>query len=148
MTLRVRDDLDCGYWVEEAAYELGFQTPLSSLAVDDAGVKRQLARALPFLARKFFEDVAEAEKIFVFQRRDPATREEAEAVLAALSVRGDASVLWVVQDVGLAGSACRLTTRLFQGFVDEAAHLGRGSDESWLSMLANVCALRAEHSSA
>jgi hypothetical protein len=144
MTLHLRNDTGCGYWVEEAAYELGFQTPVSSLAVDEAGVKRQLARALPFLARKFFEDVAEAEKIFVFQRRDPATREEADAVLAALSVRGDASVLWVVQDVALAGRACRLTTRLYQGFVDDAAYQGSGSDESWLSMLANVCALRAE----
>jgi hypothetical protein len=93
---------------------------------------------LPFLVRKFCEDAVLADRIFVFQRRDPTTRPEADAVRAALSVWGDVTVLWVVQDSALAGRAQRLAPRLLQGWVDETHRPGYGSDDAWMSMLANA----------
>jgi hypothetical protein len=90
------------------------------------------------LVRKFFEDLSEGRKIFVFQRRDPTTRPEADAVLAALSVWGECTLLWVVQDAALAGGVKRLGPRLMQGFVDYSGTAMAGSDESWLRMLTNA----------
>lgn len=144
MILHRRDDDDCGYWVEETAYQLWFQTPVSSLQVSEEALLRQLSRALPFLVRKFLEDAILAEKIFVFQRRDETTRPEADAVLAALSVWGDATVLWVQQDGARAGTVERLSERLLHGFVDASGDHGSGCDDAWVSLLAGAWLLRRE----
>jgi hypothetical protein len=116
------------YFVVDDHYALSMQTSISSRRVSIAQLKQQLSRHLPFLVRKFFEDLVAAERIFVFQRRDETIRPEADAVLAALSVWGDATLLWVQEDAVRAGDVERITPRLIKGFVD-------GSDESWLSVL-------------
>jgi hypothetical protein len=143
-TLRLhrRNDYGAGYWATDDVYELGFQTPVSSLQVSEAGIKRQLSRAMPFLAYKFFEDAIAADKIFVYQRRDRTTRPEADAVQAALSTWGDVTVLWVEQDKTRSGTAQRLGPRLLHGYVDNSGENGSGCDDAWISMLANAWVLR------
>ena len=116
------------YFVVDDHHALSMQTSISSRRVSIPQLKRHLSRHLPFLVRKFFEDLVEAKRIFVFQRRDETIRPEADAVLAALSVWGDATLLWVQQDATRAGDVEQLTPRLINGFVD-------GSDESWLTIL-------------
>ena len=138
LSLKVRQDHDRGYWMVDSAYGLSVQTAISSLTVDEAALKRQLGRTLPLLARKFFEDLAAAERICVYQRRDAVSEPEVVAVVAALSVWGDLTVLWVVTDNARAGEAERLGPRLLRGFVDDHAPWDQGSDVSWLSVLANA----------
>jgi hypothetical protein len=138
ISIQVQDDAGGAYWVADNAYALNFQTPISAQEMDEAGLQRRLARALPFLVRKFFEDITIAEKIFVFQRRDTTIQPEAEAVLAALSVWGDVTLLWVQQDALQAGGVERLGRRLLRGFVDFGGVPPVGSDESWLRMLASA----------
>jgi hypothetical protein len=140
--LHRRQDPQFGYWAADEVFELDFQTPVSSLEVPEDTVKRQLSRALPFLAYKFFEDAIAGEKIFVFQRRDRTTRPEAEAVQAALSTWGDVTVLWVEQDNARPGTAERLGPRLLHGYVDTHGDHGSGSDDSLMSMLTNAWLLR------
>jgi hypothetical protein len=138
INVQIHDDEGAAYWVTDDAYALRFQTSISSHDMDEAGVKRRLARGLPFLVRKFFEDITIAEKIFVFPRREATTQPEAEAVLAALSVWGDVTMLWVQQDALLAGGVERLGPRLLRGFVDFGGVPPAASDESWLRMMASA----------
>jgi hypothetical protein len=140
--LHRRQDPQFGYWAADEVFELDFQTPVSSLEVSEDVVKRQLSRAMPFLAYKFFEDAIAAEKIFVFQRRDRTTRPEAAAVQAALSTWGDVTVLWVEQDNARPGTAQRLGPRLLHGYVDTYGENGSGSHDAWISMLTNAWLLR------
>jgi hypothetical protein len=90
---------------------------------------------------RFLADAVAAEKIFVPQRRDPVTRAEADAVLAALSVWGDVTLLWVLHDDSLAGGTERLGARLLRGFVTTDFSPGGAVDDAWLSMLANAWVL-------
>lgn len=136
--VHIHDDAGAAYWVVDDAYALRFQTSISAREMDEAALKRRLARGLPFLVRKFFEDVIIAEKIFVFPRREATTQPEAEAVLAALSVWGDVTLLWVQQDALLAGGVQRLGPRLLRGFVDFGGVPPGASDESWLRMMASA----------
>jgi hypothetical protein len=138
MTVDIRDEFGSAYWVLNQAYALGFQTSISSHGMDRARMLRHMAAAMPFLARKFFEDAVQAEKIFVLQRRDPVARAEADAVLAALSIWGDVTLLWVLHDDALAGQTERLGPRLLRGFVTEDFTPGGAVDDAWLSMLANA----------
>jgi hypothetical protein len=138
MYVETSSDIGGAYSVVDDPYALSFQTSIRPEALDEAGVKRQMARGMPLLVRKFFEDAAQAEKIFVFQRRDVTTLPEAEAVLTALSLWGDVTLLWVQQDAALAGGVERLSARLLRGFVDFDGTAPAGSDESWLRMLTNA----------
>lgn len=140
-----RSDGDPGYFIREGLYQMTLHTVISADLIDEAAVLQQLARALPLLIRKFFDDAVRADKIFVLQRRDGVTRPEAEAALAALRLWGDATLLWVTVDAELAGTAGRLGARLLRGYVCDAAGPGgrEGESESWLSMLANAWVLQA-----
>jgi hypothetical protein len=133
-----RSEEFAGYVVHDEAYGLRFQTSVSSLLVDEATLKRQMARGMPFLARKLFEDLVLGEKICIVQRREPMTRPEAESVLASVSVWGDCTVLWVVEDDARAGSVERLGRRMLRGFVYDRGRAGAPLDDGWLSMLANA----------
>jgi len=129
---------DASYEVRDEAYALRFQTSISSSEVDVTTVKRQMARGMPFLARKLFEDMVLGEKIFLIKWRGWLPRPEAEALVAALSIWGDCTVLWVVEDDERAGSAERLGRRLVRGFVRAGENAGPAFDDAWLSMLANA----------
>lgn len=128
------------YFLREGQYLMTLQTTISRDLMPPSAVRRQLARVLPLLTRKFFEDAVCADKIFVLQRRDGVTRAEAEAVLAALAVWGAVVLLWVTVDDELAGCTERLGARLLHGYVcDRAGPRGlEGEWDSWLSMLANA----------
>lgn len=138
LKLNVRADPGRSFWIEDSGCMLLVQTAVSSVEAAPDRMRRQLSRSLPFLKRKFFEDLAGGERICVFQRRDATVRAEAEAVLAALSLWADVTLLWVEPDDARAGEAERLGPRLLHGYVDTRTRAGHGSDESWLSMLANA----------
>jgi hypothetical protein len=133
-----RSEEDVGYEVRDEAYSLRFQTSISSLLVDEVTIKRQMARGMPFLARKLFEDMVLGEKIFVVQRREYMPRPEADAVLACLSLWGDCTVLWVVEEDERAGSTERLGRRLLCGYVYDANNVSAKLDDAWLSVLTNA----------
>ncbi len=129
LVLGPRDDKLAGYGVADNIYSLSFRTPE---AETEADVKRKLARRLPFLVRKFLADAVQARKIFVFYREDRTTRAEAEAVLAALRLWGDAVVLWLTHEQpGV--------VRLSDGLL--CAGLPK-NDSDWLEILAAAHALK------
>jgi hypothetical protein len=137
-----RTDWNRGYFVVDSQYALVFQTPVGSVQTGEPALLRQLSRIVPFLVRQFFTDIVASEKLFVFQRREPSTRLEAEAVLAALATWGDPTLLWTVHDPAAEpGSVVRLGPRLLCGFLDAPAGPDYASDDAWLSVLANAWCL-------
>ena len=142
LEILVRHDDEQGYWVIDHEYSLALQTPVSAAIVSESGLKRQLARNLPFLRRKFLADIVASERIFVFQRRDPTCRPEAEAVLAALAYWGDPVLLWTCNDPDQSpGSVELLGPRLLRGYLGAPqGKYGYPTADAWLSVLGNAVA--------
>jgi len=86
-------------------------------------VRRQQGTKLNFLRRKFLEDVANAEKIFVIKRVPALRPEEILPLYAALNDLGRNWLLWMVPADAAhpAGTVEILLPGLLRGFVDRFA---------------------------
>ena len=125
-------------------FGLTYDTRLVAAESDPVLVRRRQAQRLGVLQRKFAEDLASAEKIFVLTRGDCLTRSEAFAVYCALRLHGPATLLWAVfGDPAETGRVDRLEPGFLRaqlGHVDEHAY---GSLNAWLSLMANALSMRA-----
>lgn len=129
-------------WFTDRTYDLVVPTgvPRGSAAAAEALPK--LARSLPYLRRRFLEDLAGGAKILLLRRPEPLLPSEVHAVLAAMLLHGDATLLWAVQDGTIPpGQARRLGPRLLQGGLDGPG--GPASPTCWQAMLRAAAALAA-----
>jgi hypothetical protein len=123
-------------------YNLMYDTRLKVADTDAARLRRSQARRLGFLRRKFFEDVAAAQKIFVLTRGNCLTEPEALAVHAALGLHGEATLLWTVfGDPGRAGQVDRLGPGFLRGQLGEVDQHGYGALEVWVGVMRRALAL-------
>jgi hypothetical protein len=113
-----RDDGLPGRSIKDDDSTIGFRAPPFAPDATDVAIKRLVAQRLGLLRRKFFEDAAGSHKIFLFYREDKTIRAEVDAVLAALSVWGDATLLWLLTEPSQPpGDVVRLGPRLLCGFL-------------------------------
>ena len=111
------------YVVRETNYGMTYHTFQYETEVDIETIRRQQAAALVFLKRKFLDDIASGEKIFVIKRGDPLRPEEVLPVYAALNDLGRNWLLWVVPATRShpSGSVEVLLPGLLRGYVDRFA---------------------------
>lgn len=109
-------------------------------------MREQEAARLKFLRRKFMEDVANAEKIFVYKRACGVSEEEILPLHLALNRHGDSTLLWVVP-AGRdrpPGTVEVLMPGLLKGYIDRFAPDANAHDlsfEGWLRVCANAWVL-------
>ena len=97
-------------------------------------------KRLPFLARKFVETMAAADKIMVLTAA--ASETEVDAVFAALDLWGPNTLLYACQDGSAPpGSVELLGNGRMRGHVDAGVTGYRGSDAAWFSVLVNAFVL-------
>ncbi len=120
-------DADCPThrW-RQRAYGFSFDTKLPAA---QAGARPPLATQaarLAFLRRKFLEDCAAAERIFVLTRSDCLTEPEALAVYCALTLHGPCTLLWATYgDVPRAGVVERVAPGFLRGELGEVEDVTR-----------------------
>ena len=113
-----------------------------------AFAKEQCSR-LQFLRRKFFEDIEEGEKIFVYKRREPIEQHEVARLHRWLRRAGPATLLWVTtQDANHPpGQVERLGEGFLKGYIDAFTPFGRaafGSLPVWLQICRNARRLHTQ----
>ena len=140
-----RHSVDPGWLVRDQIYAIGIPTPYDKSAPVPAHASAREARRLPRLAAKLLEDVAAAEKIFVFRTGDPLIAEGAEAVRAALAMRGDVTLLWLTDGAPeLLGGVEQIGHGLLRGYHPR----GNAPIDSLVSVLANAWVLAEQQRSA
>jgi hypothetical protein len=126
------------YVMLDILYGLSWHTALDPGQVAPEQVLARETWRLPFLKRVFLETLAAGDKIFVL--RPPRFMEfaEAEAVVTALRLHSDCSLLWAVQEQGEPGSVDIIRPYFFRGHLDVNGRRGNASMQAWLSLCANV----------
>jgi hypothetical protein len=129
----------------DSAAEIWFNTSQPMAQTTIVQVEAQAARRLPFLRRKFLEDLAAAEKLFFLHSAYPLSEAEALAVFVALDLDGRNTLVWTNQDGDAApGTVERLAPGFLYGRLDRLGEDGDPSDEAWLNVAANALLLRNE----
>ena len=133
----IPDGLD-EFWIFEKNYGIFFHTFQSPKTNDQAAVLEKEAKRLPFLRRKFIEELELTDKIFFLKRPEATSDAEALAVWAALNLWGrnclmvvgphEKAILGAVDDIGL---------RLARGYVFSELDNERRA-QVWLSTCANA----------
>ena len=125
-----------------AGYNLRFDTWAPVDATDPDTLIGQQIRRLTFLRRKFFEDVAAADKTFVLTRGDCLTESEALAVFCALSLYGPATLLWTVfGDAARAGLVERVASGFLRGELGVVDAERYAALDVWRALMVNAWAL-------
>jgi hypothetical protein len=108
------------YMGRETAYGLYYHTHRLPAQIQAAALKQQEMQRLPFLARKFMEDVANGEHLFVLKCKTALLPEQIAGLLTALRARGPATLLWVRQadPAHPPGSAGWVVPGLMAGYLD------------------------------
>ena len=114
---------DREYVVRETAYGMTYHTFQYEADTSLDAIRRQQSASLNFLRRKFMEDTAAGEKIFVIKRGDPLRPEEILPIFAALNDLGRNWLLWVVpaDSAHTPGTVEVLLPGLMRGYVDRFA---------------------------
>jgi hypothetical protein len=103
-------------------------------------------KKIPFLRRKFFNDLSEASKVFIYHDLSGAPFEAAVALFLALRRVSSADMLWVrpYPFAHPADTVREVLPGLYMGFMDQIAPpmIGKESIGGWLSILANAFLLR------
>jgi len=119
-------------------YGILYHTGRRAGDVDAETLKQQETRRLKFLARRFMEDLAMGEQLFVVRRKFPIMPEEIARLVLAVRQRGPGTVLWVREADRMhpPGSAGYLLPGLMVGYVDrlDVPPLKNISLSSWLIM--------------
>jgi hypothetical protein len=109
-------------------------------------MREQESARLKFLRRKFMEDLALAEKIFLYKFGSGVSEEEILPLHMALNRYGEATLLWVVpaERDRPAGTVEVLMPGLLKGYIDRFAPDDNAHDlsfDGWLRVCANACVL-------
>ena len=133
--------------ISDPAYSLNYHTFVSADEVPMERIVRSQARRAAFLRRKFLEDLAQDEKIFVCVDPYNLPREAILPLFLALQRHGPHTLLWI----GLGSSAVTFGTateiypRLIRGEMSSLTRHGIVSEAPvahWLSVLVNAWLLR------
>jgi hypothetical protein len=129
------------YMIREHAYELVYHTFHYENEFTPDAIRRQEARRLSFLRRKFLEDLELGAKILVCKRQPTLSEAEVLPLLAALGQRGPNTLLWVTEaDAGHEpGSVEIVTDRLMKAYIDRFAP-GENAHELSLDCWLQICA--------
>ncbi len=120
-------------------YGLTYDTRLLAAGADWAAVRRRQAQRLGFLRRKFIEDVASAEKIFVLTRGDCLSPSEALAISCALRLHGPATLLWAtIGNPSAAGQVHRLAPGFLCGELGDVDQHAYAPLEVWFAVMGNA----------
>jgi hypothetical protein len=109
-------------------------------------MREQESARLKFLRRKFMEELAAAEKIFVYKFSPGASLEEILPLHMALRRYGEVTLLWVVpaERDRPSGTVEVVLPGLLKGYIDRFAPDDNAHDfshEGWLRVCANACVL-------
>jgi hypothetical protein len=109
-------------------------------------MREQESARLKFLRRKFMEDLASTDKIFVYKFGSGVTEEEILPLHMALNRHGESTLLWVVpaERDRPAGTVEVLMPGLLKGYIDRFAPDDNAHDlsfDGWLRVCANACVL-------
>lgn len=131
------------YIVYERGYNLRYHTFVYQHQASPDQVRAREAKKLSFLRRKFMDDVASGEKIFVYQRARQMDTDEILPIVAALRSRGPATllVIRVTPDESKVGTVETTLPGLLIGYIDRLAPPGRfefASREAWLRICYNA----------
>lgn len=127
------------YWIHEIRYGMYYHTFIpQTQAAPEQLVAREMQR-LPFLRRKFIEDLENGEKIFFLRRPDPMTAGEALAIWAALNTYHDNVLLYLEpSDCVPAGVVEEIAPRLLKGYLDGTLGEVAPSLATWLCLCGNA----------
>jgi hypothetical protein len=131
------------FLIHEMKFGLFYHTFIPPTSISPEDLIARESRRLPFLARKFLEDVQNGEKIFILRRPQPMHFAEAVAIWAILNSYAKNSVLLLEQasarsDVMNAGCVFELGPRLLMGMLDGARGQIKPTLSSWLTLCANT----------
>ena len=109
-------------------------------------MREQESARLKFLRRKFMEELASTDKIFVYKLAEGVSEEEILPLHMALNRYGDATLLWVVpaERERPAGTVEVVMPGLLKGYIDRFAPDDNAPDlsfDGWLRICANACVL-------
>jgi hypothetical protein len=134
---------DRKYYVHLGTCPVGYHTGIREGAITLEKLKAQERRRVAFLARKFLEDLEEADKILVFKSRVAADRSRIDDLVCSLRKYGPNTLLWVTEaEPGHpAGEVRQLADGLLRGYIDrfapyETAHAF--SVAAWLPICRNA----------
>ena len=97
-TIKVTPDKEV--WCINRRHDFAQHTFRNPDELDLKAFAAEQCKRLQFLRRKFFEDIEEGEKIFVYKRREPIEQHEVAKLHQWLRRSGPATLLWVVQQDG------------------------------------------------
>jgi len=131
------------------AYGLRWHTFVPVAGADPDAVRREQARKLGFVRRKFLETLAAARKIFVVKRERALAAEEVAPLLAQLNRTGRNTLLYVVPGASpdrngrVVWQAPGLLRGEIAGFAPEADVMTATNENDWLRLCANAFDLHA-----
>jgi hypothetical protein len=129
--------------VSDRSFGLVFHTFIhEGEAVESELIAQQTTRLL-FLRRKFLEDLANGEKIFVIKRNEPLAEQEMFVLHGALRRHTPNTLLYVVPATPEhpPGTVERIAPGLLRGYIDRFAPRGNAHDlslEVWLALCVNA----------
>ena len=137
LEIRQIDAPDHDFMARDAGYGMLYHTGRYPGQIDPVLLKTQEQRRLRFLARKFKEDTALDDQVFVVKRRDGVVLEEVARLFAALRRRGRSRLIWMREAEGgiPPGTAELLTDGLVAAYVDrfDVAPLKNVNVAGWMS---------------
>lgn len=136
------------YVLRDRANALVFHTFLYEGEVVESELIAQQSTRLKFLRRKFLEDLANGDKIFVVKRNVPLEEGEAFQLLSALRGHAASTLLYVVPATPDCppGTTERVAPGLLRGYIDRFAPPATAQDlslEPWLAICVNASRLAA-----
>lgn len=148
-----------GTMVLDTLSQIAFHTHLTSQEKDGALVfdkpeneRREIhadeAIKLTYLSDKFFATLAEGQKILVFKQNSIVPPDVAHAILRAVSVFGNCSLLYVdpVCSGEVPGTVERIAHRLYRGMIDRFAPYDKANEISidvWSTLCRNTLELHS-----
>jgi hypothetical protein len=131
------------YGVHSARYALVFHTWILENQATAEEMHARERKRLAFLKRKFFEDLEDAEKLWVYKSNEPAPIEEIWPLVEAIRVFGDNTLLWVVAPNAEhpPGTVIRLGEALLRGHIDRFAPHDDATNVSvagWIAVCRNA----------
>ena len=138
------DDLEAGellgeWVVKSRLYEFVLHTGRFPYAISEADIRRKESIKLRYLARKFVEDLIDAEKLFVRRVEDGRERGMHE-LFAAMRERGPNRMIWVTlaDDANPHGTIREVADGLYRGYIGYLAPLDRALEnrpDQWVDLL-------------
>ncbi len=129
-----------GEWiVKSRLYEFVLHTGRFPYAISEADIVRKESVKLRYLARKFLEDIADADKLFV-RRVEGGDERGMHELFDAMRERGPVRMVWVtLADAdNPPGSVREIRDGLFRGYIGYLAPLDRALEnrpELWVDLL-------------